>query len=252
MCSLKEARKMLLLSLHHSFITEDEFVFLYDASISKNPTFSHKDYDPFNLDDINETECYREFRVRKLDIPRLAEALKLPEGLSCHQRTRADRIEGLCMVLRRLSYPCRYSDMIHRFGRAVPEISMITNHFEDWIYENHHRKITEWNAELLSQGKLQLYADAVAAKGAALTNCFGFVDGTVRPICRPGVNQKIVYNGHKRVHALKFQSVTLPNGLVAHVYGPAGKLYYRISSVIYVLFVNENFINKLHRTKYSQ
>ena len=80
---------MLLLSLHHSFITEDEFMLLYDASISKNPTFPHKDYDRFNLDDMDETECYREFRVRKLDIPRLAEALKLPEGLSCHQRTRA-------------------------------------------------------------------------------------------------------------------------------------------------------------------
>ena len=246
---------MVLLSLHHSFITEDEFVLLYDASISRNPNFSHKDYDRFNLDDMEETECYREFRVRKLDIPRLVEVLRLQEGLSCHQRIRAGTIEGLCMVLRRLSYPCRYSDMIHLFGRAVPEISMITNHFEDWIYENHHRKITEWNAELLSQGKLQLYADAVAAKGAALTNCFGSVDGTVRPICRPGVNQKIVYNGHKRGHALKFELATLPNGLVAHLYGPvgpAGKLYYRISSVIYVLFVNENCIDKLHRTRYSQ
>ena len=30
------------------------------------------------------------------------------------------------------------------------------------------------------------YVDAVFAKGAALDNCFGFVDGTVRPICRPG------------------------------------------------------------------
>ena len=25
---------------------------------------------------------------------------------------------------------------------------------------------------------------------------------SVRPICRPGENQRVVYNGHKRVHAL--------------------------------------------------
>ena len=39
-------------------------------------------------------------------------------------------------------------------------------------------------------------------------------------ICRPGKSQRIVYNGHKRVHALKFQSVALPNGLIANLYGP--------------------------------
>ena len=133
----------------------------------------------------------------KMDIPRLAVPLGLPEGLSCQQRTRADRIEGLCMVLKRFTCPCRLSDMIHRFGCAVPVISMITTHFEKWIYDNHHSKITEWNDQLLSRDKLQVYADVVAGNGAALSNCFGFVDSTVRPICRPGENQKIVYNGPK-------------------------------------------------------
>ena len=35
----------------------------------------------------------------------------------------------------------------------------------------------------------------------------GFIDGTVRPISKPGQNQHIVYNGHKRVHSVTFQSV---------------------------------------------
>lgn len=56
--------------------------------------------------------------------------------------------------------------------------------------------------------------------GAPLGNCFGFVDGTVRPISRLDENQRIVYNGHKRVlHALKFQSVAVPNGLIANLFG---------------------------------
>ena len=65
------------------------------------------------------------------------------------------------------------------------------------------------------------YADAISNKGAALDNCFGFIDGTVRPISRADANQRIVCNGHKRVHALKFQSVALPNGLIGHLYDPA-------------------------------
>ena len=55
---------------------------------------------------------------------------------------------------------------------------------------------------------------------------FGFVDGTVRPICRTGENQRLVYNGHKRVHALKFQAVALPNGLIGHLFGPVDKTSY--------------------------
>ena len=65
-----------------------------------------------------------------------------------------------------------------------------------------------------------MYADAIQAKGAALDICWGFVDGTVRAICRPKVNQRVVYNGHKRVHSLKFQSVVAPNGLIAKFFGP--------------------------------
>ena len=41
--------------------------------------------------------------------------------------------------------------------------------------------------------------------------------------CRPGQNQRVTYNGHKRVHALKVQSVALPNGIIGNIYGPVGK-----------------------------
>jgi hypothetical protein len=36
---------------------------------------------------------------------------------------------------------------------------------------------------------------------------------------------KIVYNGHKRVHSIKFQSVVIPNGLIANLAGPRGKFF---------------------------
>ena len=46
------------------------------------------------------------------------------------------------------------------------------------------------------------------------------MDGTVRPICRSVEIQHIVYNGHKRLYALKFQSLALPNGLIGNLFGP--------------------------------
>ena len=57
-------------------------------------------------------------------------------------------------------------------------------------------------------------------KGAALDNCWGFFDGTVWPISRTGRHQRILYNVHKRIHAIKFQSIATPSGMIANLYGP--------------------------------
>ena len=102
-------------------------------------------------------------------------------------------------------------------------MSMMTNAVLDWIYNEHGHHLTDFNQPFLSRPSLRTYADAIHKKGAALNNCWGFVDGTVRPICRPLQNQQIVYNGHKRVHSLKFQSIVTPNGLIANLYGPVGE-----------------------------
>jgi hypothetical protein len=95
-------------------------------------------------------------------------------------------------------------------------------HCNGYIYDQHQHRITGWNQTILNPVKLEQYAAAISWKGAALKNCFGFIDGTVRSICRPGKNERIVYNGHKRVHAIKCQSVTLPSGMIAQMFGPVG------------------------------
>lgn len=60
---------------------------------------------------------------------------------------------------------------------------------------------------------------AVEAKGGAVTNCWGFIDGTARQICRPSINQEEYYSGHKRHHCVKFQSVICPDGIIASLKG---------------------------------
>ena len=222
MNSFKNIRELLLFSFIDDIISDDEFVLLYNSYKSKNPNFNYQSYEEFSLDKYNSDECKAEFRVHKADIPRLVEALQLPATLKCQQRSICDSTEALCMLLKRMAYPCRYSDMIPHFPRPVSVLSLITNQTLDFIYQNHSHLITDWNHDLLSPQSLQSYADSISNQGSPLTNCLGFIDGTVRPITRPGHGQRIVYNGHKRVHSLKFQSVALPNGLIGHIFGPVG------------------------------
>lgn len=224
MLSFKEMQSLLILNYDEGLINDEEFALLYDNFNSINPDFPLDALqDIFNLEQLEESVCLADFRFRKGDIPALAQALQIPASFTCAQGTTCDGLEGLCMLLRRCSYPCRYSDMIKQFGKPVPVLSMVTNTVLEYLYETHGHRVTQWNNLILDPVSLQRYADAVTAKGAPLNNCFGFVDGTVRPVSRPGKNQRILYNGHKRVHALKFQSVVLPNGLIGNMYGPVGK-----------------------------
>ena len=102
-------------------------------------------------------------------------------------------LEGLCLLLKRLAYPCRYFDLISTFGRPVPELCMIANTVLDWVFNEHGFRLTSWNQPFLTPACLQEYACAIARQGSPLTNCFGFIDGTVCPICRPGEKQRVVY-----------------------------------------------------------
>lgn len=134
---------------------------------------------------MSEAECKAEFRFEKKDLPTVAEALQIPPSFKLRQGSIVSGMEGLCILLRRLAYPCRFGDMVPRFGKAVPVLSMVTNHVIDYIYTIHGHRITRWNDAPLNPPALETYARSVHAKRAALLNCFGFVDGTVRPIARP-------------------------------------------------------------------
>ena len=90
----------------------------------------------------------------------------------------------------------------------------------DWIYTSHGHRLTSWNQLFLTPAWLEQYSRAIYQMGCPLTNCFGFIDSTICPISRPEEDQRLVYNGHERVHFLKFQSLVIPIGLIANLFGP--------------------------------
>ncbi|CAB4017499.1 Hypothetical predicted protein [Paramuricea clavata] len=216
---LQSVRDAIILARAGQYISDAEFILLFDYNWSK-PLFPYWKFDEFNMDTWDNEECRTELRFAKGDLPVLKAVLGVPDKITCQQGTTCSGDEALCILLKRFAYPCRYSDMVSRFGRNPSELCLIFNEGLDFLYERHHHRLQSWNQPFLSPEILQIYADAIHNKGAPLNNCFGFVDGTVRQIARPKYHQRVMYNGHKRVHSIKFQSVVLPNGLIGNLAGP--------------------------------
>jgi len=127
-------------------------------------------------------------------------------------------IEGLCIMLLRLPYPNRLSDLIPIFGLHPTHLSSIFNKMVNHFYDMFRHNIRDLDHPWMSQTELERYANVIHGSRAPVTNCWGFIDNKVMPICRPSRNQEEVYNGHKRTHSLKYQSIMIPNGLIANMF----------------------------------
>nr|CAI5855962.1 unnamed protein product [Callosobruchus analis] len=141
----------------------------------------------FNLEGMDLRDAKMNFRFNKEDIPRLCEALRIPARIVTSSGYVANEI---------ISYVNRH--IYNEFGGLLEDLN---------------------NLSWLNQNRLQQYADAIAGRGARVRNCWGFIDGTARPICRPSVEQENYYSGHKRVHCLKYQSIVTPDGMTVSLLG---------------------------------
>ena len=90
-----------------------------------------------------------------------------------------DSVEAFCICLKRYAYPCRYVDLIPRFGRSVPQLCMAANGITCLIFNRIHHLLTDLDQPWLSPQDLKTFADSIHNSGAALENSWGFFDGTV-------------------------------------------------------------------------
>ena len=95
-------------------------------------------------------------------------------------------------AIKEICIPCRYIDLIPRCSRPISQLYMVKNLVIYHIFERFGYLYTRFKQSWLSQECLKVFADAVHNKGAALDNCWGFVDRAVRPICRPMQHQRAV------------------------------------------------------------
>mmetsp|Transcript_37787 Transcript_37787/g.48702 ORF Transcript_37787/g.48702 Transcript_37787/m.48702 type:complete len:131 (+) Transcript_37787:202-594(+) len=109
--------------------------------------------------------------------------------------------------------------MEREFGYSYQDCSKILKLGFQLVYNKIPTKL-EFDRNLVLRN-LANYCTAVHHKSqGAIDNCFGFIDGTARHICRPFKVQEAAYNGHKRYHAIKFQSIVTPDGFCVSMFGP--------------------------------
>ena len=123
------------------------------------------------MKELSDNVCKTDFRFFKDDIYRLSRVLRVPEFIICQNGVKVTGIEALCVYLKRFAYPCRYSDLIPRFARDIPQICLISNAMMNHIYNKHHNLLENMDQSWLSREHLQLYANAIHSKGAYLSNC---------------------------------------------------------------------------------
>ena len=225
MATFREVRG-LVISSWQNIITAEEYFLLNYLNTSKNVDFPYCQHDSFELDLLTNAECKSEFRFYRNDIYRLAEVLNIPDEIVCYNWSKFNGIEAFCIFLKRFAYPCWYSNIIQRCGRSVLELCLMSNAILNKIFDGHFHLLRDFQQIWPLLPNLRLFSEKVHAKGAALDNCWEFMDGTVRPLCRPTNNQRALFNGHKRIHAIKFWSVAAVNGIIVNLHGPVwGKTY---------------------------
>lgn len=166
-----------------------------------------------------------QFRLTRNEIFQLKEALKLPDVIKTEERDRVSGVEALCMVLYRLSSPVKLDRMQFVFGRHISACSRIILTTIEWIVTRWSELLT-WDPHRLTCEKLTQFAAACGSRPHTSDRVFGFIDGTVRRICRPTRNQETMYNGHKGYHALKYQVLVTPDGIIIHISEPEAGIFH--------------------------
>ncbi|KIJ45994.1 hypothetical protein M422DRAFT_165640, partial [Sphaerobolus stellatus SS14] len=126
---------------------------------------------------------------------------------------------ALCMLLRRLTFPARLADVEMQFGWEKSRFSRISQLTAMYIWTR-WKHLLRFDPTYLTREKLASFARSFKAKGSPLGFIAALIDGTLQKNARPVRNQRLVYNGWKRIHCLKYHVLISPDGLVIHVYGP--------------------------------
>ena len=141
----------------------------------------------------------------------------VPDVVVTPSRDKAPVAHVMCMMAMKYAWPTRLAQMITVFGRSPSSMSRLVKALRVLLYESFSEALR--HPPLLSAQRCAEYAAVVQRKGG-LAGIVGFIDGTVRMIAKPSVLQGAQYNGKDRVHALKYQALTCPDGIIWNLAGP--------------------------------
>ena len=192
--------------------------------------------------------CSERFRFQSFDsLRRLLRAFRFPPGdIKLKNRYKSTAEEIVLISLTRLTFPHRWTDIYERFpGRKYWFLSAAFMWFLDFMIDN-------WSYLLVNNlnwwyPRFEESCNKIRLKLRNLNHenwrqffepdefdVFAFIDDTMHATCRPGGNeddgpaaprvplevQEAWYNGWKKLHGMKWQTVIIACGMDIHVYGP--------------------------------
>ncbi|KAK3237514.1 hypothetical protein CYMTET_52416 [Cymbomonas tetramitiformis] len=93
--------------------------------------------EPVTISDFTDTQCWLNFRFKKGDLYRLKRAVAVPACMKTSQGHKFTGEEGLLVMLNRLAYPSRLSDLAGKFRRRPERLSELFRAMTDWFVERH-------------------------------------------------------------------------------------------------------------------
>ena len=174
MCSFGQARDLSIICYNNGDLTAEELLIFIEEHTSRNPEFSYdltfstcKSVNARPVSDLIKMIyccCQKHFSYLKQSVATKGPLLVKWKHCLC--------IWSVLPTL--VAMPTWFLFLFDQYWK-------LTN--IDNILDNHKHRIAEWNHQVLNPINLERYADVIHQRGAALTNCFGFIDGTGRPIC---------------------------------------------------------------------
>ena len=171
----------------------------------------------FDLDHWPEKEAVFWFRMSGLELRRVVAALQVAEVIITPSRDRAPGLEVLAMICMKYAWPKRLGEMVQIFGTSVGRLSRLISALRRDLYTRFSPRLR--NPRILDAQDVALFGKAIEHKSGH-KGIFCFIDGTVRPINKPQDLQNANYSGKNRVHALKYQMICTPDGIMQHIGGP--------------------------------
>jgi len=171
----------------------------------------------FDLAKLGDKEVYGYFRHSEGELRRLCAALQVPQVIVSSEGDKCEGLHVLCMMCMYYAYPTRRFEMIGKFGTSMSRMSRLISHLRNWLYEKYYPGMS--NPKQIPAHKMEEFSSRIEER-VGMAGIFSFIDGTVRPTCKPEIFQAVVYNGKDKTHALKYQVVCTPDGIMRHVYGP--------------------------------
>jgi hypothetical protein len=171
------------------------------------------EYAPFNFEMKNDYEA--SYRFSATHVSALARVLL---GESVESRgCKAPALTAMCLLLRRLSYPCRWVDLRAEFGGAsVAWMSTIFVETLNILYVYAHKELHSWSPNLIEEIE-GLVGFAQEKLGV---NAYAAEDGTGMHICRAHLGQRAFYSGYEGYHLIRTLAICKFNGMFERVFGP--------------------------------